>query len=211
MTNKPISELIANIEKKIQTLRDVSHTRRALVTTAYSVALNEYELATVPENITRLIDHIAALEQQLAAERARVVKLPKELRDIGNDIRTQDNRITDQPMFVVFERREIIGSDEHSPSRICWVKNGEEVSELRAKRLEALHHGYRPTAGYERYAMQEIDVFVTACFTENGCKDYLLRNGHNLRLPYIYACGSYRNHEYQTVRNFLAGIPVEGE
>lgn len=130
--------------------------------------------------------------------------VPEALRIIGNNINTQDNRITDQPMFVVFQKREIIGSDEHSPSRIVWVWDGEEVSELRAKRLEALHQGCRDTRGYDRYAMQEIDEFVTACFTEQGCKDYLSLNGHNLRQPYIFACGSYRNNEYQTVRNWLS-------
>ena len=139
------------------------------------------------------------------------VKLPAELYTIGELIRTQDNRITDQPMFVVFQKREIIGSDEHSPSRICWVWDGEEVSELRAKRLEVLYQDGRDTRGYDRYAMQEVDEFVTACFTEHGCKDYLRQNGHNLRLPYIYACGSFRNNEYQLVRNWLAGIKVEVE
>lgn len=142
---------------------------------------------------------------------SRTVKLPAELYTIGDLIRTQDNRITDQPMFVVFQKREIIGSDEHSPSRICWVWDGEEVSELRAKRLEALYQDGRDTRGYDRYAMQEVDEFVTACFTEHGCKDYLRQNGHNLRLPYIYACGSFRNNEYQLVRNWLAGIKVEAE
>ncbi|SYS38132.1 Ead domain protein [Klebsiella pneumoniae] len=142
---------------------------------------------------------------------SRTVKLPPELYTIGELIRTQDNRITDQPMFVVFQKREIIGSDEHSPSRICWVWDGEEVSELRAKRLEALYQDGRDTRGYDRYAMQEVDEFVTACFTEHGCKDYLRQNAHNLRLPYIYACGSFRNNEYQLVRNWLAGIKVEAE
>lgn len=142
---------------------------------------------------------------------SRTVKLPPELSTIGELIRTQDNRITDQPMFVVFQKREIIGSDEHSPSRICWVWDGEEVSELRAKRLEALYQDGRDTRGYDRYAMQEVDEFVTACFTEHGCKDLLRQNGHNLRQPYIYACGSFRNNEYQLVRNWLAGIKVEAE
>lgn len=149
--------------------------------------------------------------KQLAESRTVTVKLPKELYTIGELIRTQDNRITDQPMFVVFQKREIIGSDEHSPSRICWVWDGEEVSELRAKRLEALYQDGRDTRGYDRYAMQEVDEFVTACFTEHGCKDYLRQNGHNLRLPYIYACGSFRNNEYQLVRNWLAGIKWEAE
>lgn len=154
-----------------------------------------------------------AAEQRIAELESRTVtvKLSPELYTIGDLIRTQDNRITDQPMFVVFQKREIIGSDEHSPSRICWVWDGEEVSELRAKRLEALYQDGRDTRGYDRYAMQEVDEFVTACFTEHGCKDYLRQNGHNLRLPYIYACGSFRNNEYQLVRNWLAGIKVEAE
>ncbi|HGW3832822.1 TPA: hypothetical protein ACNH4E_004767 [Klebsiella pneumoniae] len=172
--------------------------------------LEEAEQKLCAANIT--LDARAELaERQLAEMESRTMKSPAELYTIGELIRTQDNRITDQPMFVVFQKREIIGSDEHSPSRICWVWDGEEVSELRAKRLEALYQDDRDTRGYDRYAMQEVDEFVTACFTEHGCKDYLRQNGHNLRLPYIYACGSFRNNEYQLVRNWLAGIKVEAE
>ena len=156
------------------------------------------------EKLEKAQQHIAELE-------SRTVKLPPELYTIGELIRTQDNRITDQPMFVVFQKREIIGSDEHSPSRICWVRDGEEVNPLRALRLEILYQDGRDTSNYDRYAMQEVDEFVTACFTEHGCKEYLRQNGHNLRLPYIYACGSFRNNEYQLVRNWLAGIKVEAE
>ena len=163
------------------------------------------------EMAVQLSKRLTAAEKRIAELESRTVKLPPELYTIGELIRTQDNRITDQPMFVVFQKREIIGSDEHSPSRICWVWDGEEVSELRAKRLEALYQDGRDTRGYDRYAMQEVDDFVTACFTEHGCKEYLRQNGHNLRQPYIYACGSFRNNEYQLVRNWLAGIKVEAE
>ena len=154
---------------------------------------------------------VADYRQRIAELESRTVKLSPELYTIGELIRTQDNRITDQPIFVVFQKREIIGSDEHSPSRICWVRDGEEVNPLRALRLEILYQDGRDTSNYDRYAMQEVDEFVTACFTEHGCKEYLRQNGHNLRLPYIYACGSFRNNEYQLVRNWLAGIKVEAE
>lgn len=137
----------------------------------------------------------------------RAEGIPESLKVIGELIRTQDNRITDQPMFIVFEKQEIIGSDEHSPSRIVWTWEGEEVEELRGKRLELLHQDGRDTRGYDRYAMQEIEVFVTACFTEQGCKDFLHLNGHNLRQPFIYAAGSYRNNEFRTLRNWLASLP----
>ncbi|HEL9749497.1 hypothetical protein [Klebsiella pneumoniae] len=164
-----------------------------------------------PAETMELVEALEKAQQRITQLESRTVKLSPELYTIGELIRTQDNRITDQPMFVVFQKREIIGSDEHSPSRICWVWDGEEVSELRAKRLEALYQDGRDTRGYDRYAMQEVDEFVTACFTEHGCKDYLRQNGHNLRLPYIYACGSFRNNEYQLVRNWLAGIKVEAD
>lgn len=174
--------------------------------------LEEAEQKLCAANVT--LDARAELAECRLLEmesRTVTVKMPPEIYTIGELIRTQDNRITDQPMFVVFQKREIIGSDEHSPSRICWVWDGEEVSELRSKRLEALYQDGRDTRGYDRYAMQEVDEFVTACFTEHGCKEYLRQNGHNLRLPYIYACGSFRNNEYQRVRNWLAGIKWEAE
>ncbi|MCT4359941.1 hypothetical protein NW256_10685 [Klebsiella pneumoniae] len=199
-----------NPQMNIKT-RDLKELVEALEKAQQHIAeLEEAEQKLCAANVT--LDARAELaERQLAEMESRTVKLPTELYTIGELIRTQDNRITDQPMFVVFQKREIIGSDEHSPSRICWVRDGEEVNPLRALRLEILYQDGRDTSNYDRYAMQEVDEFVTACFTEHGCKEYLRQNGHNLRLPYIYACGSFRNNEYQLVRNWLAGIKVEAE
>lgn len=198
-----IRALVEALEKSEKT----SEARREAIDRTHNMFVRERDRANAAEEaLEKAQQRITQMES-----RGVTVKLPTELYTIGELIRTQDNRITDQPMFVVFQKREIIGSDEHSPSRICWVWDGEEVSELRAKRLEALYQDGRDTRGYDRYAMQEVDEFVTACFTEHGCKDYLRQNGHNLRLPYIYACGSFRNNEYQLVRNWLAGIKVEAE
>ena len=187
------------------------HLRKLALLLVEALERKEEQRANWFQMAQKLGEDLDAAEKRIADLESRTVKLSPELYTIGDLIRTQDNRITDQPMFVVFQKREIIGSDEHSPSRICWVWDGEEVSELRAKRLEALYQDGRDTRGYDRYAMQEVDEFVTACFTEHGCKEYLRQNGHNLRLPYIYACGSFRNNEYQLVRNWLAGFKVEAE
>lgn len=136
-----------------------------------------------------------------------------DLQAIGEHIRTQDNRCTDQPMFAVMEKREIVTLDTHDHDRIVWVetKSGDyrEASPAYAKTLEAKHQrGEDYPDHWARYAMKEIDVFVTACFTEQGCKDFLARDGHNHRKPFIYAFGSYRNAEYQTVRRYLAALPA---
>lgn len=148
----------------------------------------------------------------LAVENAALKSERSELSAIGELIRTQDNRITDQPFFAVMTKREIIGSEDHDCDRICWVENQSgnyvEATETQHRRLEAIYQAkYEVRDGWDRYAMKEIDVFVTGCFTEQGCKDYINKNGHNLNKPFIYAFGSYRNDEYQTVRKFIMQVP----
>ncbi|MBN5183639.1 hypothetical protein JY469_23735 [Serratia marcescens] len=148
----------------------------------------------------------------LAVENAALKRERSELSAIGELIRTQDNRITDQPFFAVMTKREIVASEDHDCDRICWVENQSgnyvEATETQHRRLEAIYQAkYEVRDGWGRYAMKEIDVFVTGCFTEQGCKDYINKNGHNLNKPFIYAFGSYRNDEYQTVRKFIMQIP----
>lgn len=148
----------------------------------------------------------------LAMENAALKRERSELSAIGELIRTQDNRITDQPFFAVMTKREIISSEDHDCDRICWVENQSgnyvEATETQYRRLEAIYQAkYEVREGWDRYAMKEIDVFVTGCFTEQGCKDYINKNGHNLNKPFIYAFGSYRNDEYQTVRKFIMQMP----
>ncbi|MCX3078431.1 hypothetical protein N2K17_01570 [Klebsiella michiganensis] len=75
-------------------------------------ALMERELAN-SQVINKLMSEIDNRDFRIAELESRTVKLSPELYTIGDLIRTQDNRITDQPMFVVFQKREIIGSDEH--------------------------------------------------------------------------------------------------
>jgi hypothetical protein len=99
------------------------------------------------------VDEFAALASPTGVDAA--------MASIGALIRTQDNRCTASPIFIVQQRR-----GKH------WD-------------------------------------FVTACFTEQGCKDYLARDGHNLKEPRIYAAGSYRNSEWQAVRNYLAALAAQ--
>ena len=149
---------------------------------------------------------------QLAAENAGLKADRQQIYEIAELIRTQDNRITDQPFFAVMTKREMITSEDHDYDRICWVENQSgnyvEATETQHRRLEAIYQGrYEVREGWDRFAMKEIDVFVTGCFTEHGCKEYIRQNGHNLNKPFIYAFGSYRNHEYQKVRKFIMEIP----
>ncbi|HEC3266866.1 TPA: ead/Ea22-like family protein, partial [Escherichia coli] len=97
--------------------------------------------------------------------------------------------------------------------RIVWVdEDGNEANKRQSRRLELLHENFRePPEKWRRVAVKDIDEFVTCCFTEQGCKDYLAANGHNLRLPFIYVKSGFRNAEYIGIRNWLAGIRIKGE
>ena len=128
-----------------------------------------------------------------------------ELEKIGKLIREQDNRITDQPMFLVQQKVRDYGYDgNHSSDGYTWIDPDNdhcEATDQQAKRLDKLYG--RGRGSWERVYYKERWEFVTACFTEQGCKDYIALDGHNLNEPRIYAEGSYRNEEYRTVRKYL--------
>ncbi|EKT5654763.1 ead/Ea22-like family protein [Escherichia coli] len=132
---------------------------------------------------------------------------------IGENIRTQDNHITSDPMFCVYQKREIVVDADYDYDRIVWVdEDGNEANKRQSRRLELLHENFRePPEKWRRVAVKDIDEFVTCCFTEQGCKDYLAANGHNLRLPFVYVKSGFRNAEYIGIRNWLAGIRIKGE
>lgn len=156
---------------------------------------------------------VAVLELRRTREIAIVLAAPESFAVISENIRTQDNRVTSEPMFCVYQKREIVAHEDYDHDRIVWVdEDGNEANERQRMRLELLHENYRePPEKWRRIAVKEIDEFVTCCFTEQGCKDYLACNGHNLRLPFIYVKSGFRNAEYIGIRNWLAGIRTKGE
>ncbi|WP_312773066.1 ead/Ea22-like family protein [Atlantibacter hermannii] len=163
-------------------------------------------------DVLALLDELERKDKRIAELEARVA--PEAFAVLGENIRTQDNRITSEPMFCVYQKREIVAHEDYDFDRIVWVDDeGNEANKRQCARLELLHKNFRePPEKWRRVAVKEIDEFVTCCFTEQGCKDYLACNGHNLRLPFIYVKSGFRNAEYIGIRNWLAGInlTVEG-
>ncbi|ELT2924911.1 ead/Ea22-like family protein [Escherichia coli] len=156
-------------------------------------------------------EECAAMAERI--EELQTKSAPDSFGIIGENIRTQDNRITSDPMFCVYQKREIVVDADYDYDRIVWVdEDGNEANKRQSRRLELLHENFRePPEKWRRVAVKDIDEFVTCCFTEQGCKDYLAANGHNLRLPFVYVKSGFRNAEYIGIRNWLAGIRIKGE
>lgn len=146
-----------------------------------------------------------AFTRELMAKGVEALQIPESFKTISENIRTQDNRATSHPLFAVMQKREIVVDGDYDHDRIVWWhSDGYEASETKRRRLELLHDDSRDTGEWRRLAVKEINEFVTACFTEQGCKDYLNANGHNLRHPFIYVFSAYRNAEFIAVREWLA-------
>lgn len=131
--------------------------------------------------------------------------------EIAARLRTQDNRATHLPIFVVEQKRRVYGFDTGyaDDADIAWIDpdgepgDADEVAEIEAKYQDT---GEEPE-GWTRTAFQDRWEFVTACFTEQGCKDFLAVNKHNLTEPRIYVYSGYRNREWEEVRDHLLGVP----
>lgn len=179
-----------------------------IIDSVYSRLSHKGEQCTSRENV----GHVLAATIALLGAQAPSAETSAELLRVGELLRTQDNRCTDQPLFAVMDKREIAVPKDHHHDRVAWIetKSGDyrEADPEKVKKLEAMRRSGRRPRGWERHCMLEVDVFVTACFTEQGCKDFLARDGHNHRKPFIYAFGSHRNHEYRAVRDFLATLPA---
>jgi hypothetical protein len=127
--------------------------------------------------------------------------------DIAQDVRTQDNLATENPIFIVQERYRFYGIDEGYTDEWVWIETDEhtEVTDPDVvERLNDLAENYEDTPGYVKVGVFDDWRFVTACFTRKGCEDFLAIQNHNLRQPTrIWVAGGYRNHEWSTMRKHL--------
>lgn len=124
---------------------------------------------------------------------------------IGELIRTQDNRCTSEPLFLVQQKKRMYGMDPDYCEDYDWISEDHEVvaNEIERAGLDALEDKGKDITGWEKAYYVDQWEFVTVCFTEQACKEYIEANAHNLNEPRIYAASAYRNREMIAIREFL--------
>ena len=129
--------------------------------------------------------------------------------NIANNLRTQNNRCTDIPIFIVQQKVRDYGYDPDYGDNHVWVHcEGFEASEEDLVNIKQIQRAGKEPEEWIHTGYVDRWEFVTACFTEQGCKDYISVNGHNLKEPRIYAEGSYRNQEWREVVEYLKQNPI---
>lgn len=131
----------------------------------------------------------------------------KALNAIQHELNTQDNAITADPLFCVYQKRRICGMDPDYSEQYVWVHVDSDYAEADEKQTKTLDRYEKRTGealnGWRKVYYYESNQFVTACLTRKGCEEFLRVNGHNLRQPFIYVQTLWRNEEMKDLRNAL--------
>lgn len=106
----------------------------------------------------------------------------EKLAAISERLRTQDNRCTANPMFIVQQQRSF-GCEPGEGDTDVWLdEDWEEVSEEMSAKLDELDGAFEWELEEDQAAMLKRHTkrgikhhwdFVMAAFTEEGCKEYL--------------------------------------
>ena len=160
-----------------------------------------------------------------------------DLKQIGEEIKTQDNRATADPIFILFDREKMPTDSHYSDDYIYidvdddnheidgnakelrkYVKDTLETRQLpddidtmdEDKLLELLERYHK----IDKVYVKTIDVFKQAFFTNKSAHEFMESNMHHFNDPYVYCDSLYRNYEMQAIRNALMNglfIAVEEE
>jgi hypothetical protein len=127
-----------------------------------------------------------------------------QLASIGYQLRTQDNRITQNPMFCVQEKRRFVGLDSAYSENRCWHDSANQIT------VYDDDEDFKEPEGNEWDEFGYIDQWFTVmvAFTEAGCEEYLRLNGHNLKEPRIYVESFNRCPEMIAIRDALISNAV---
>ena len=145
---------------------------------------------------------------------------------LKKELLTQDNLGTENPFYIVFEKKMQLVPKNHSDEYI-WLKednvfnSDDEVKEyllidceIPKEEVDKLDFEWDNELEIEYYKFRkeyyiELDIFNQAFLTRKGAEDYLNINSHNLRKPYIYVWHMWRNEEMKAIRKYFMELKNE--
>lgn len=129
-----------------------------------------------------------------------------ELKNIGEKMISQNNRLTQCPLFVIQVDRDIaVGQDmewdkkernEYYEGDLCdsCMEVGDVPEECDDCPDEAFHF---------LKTIEEFDLRAGAFFTEEACEEHIKANDYHYKNPRSFAVSTWRNFEMQMVMNYL--------
>lgn len=156
--------------------------------------------------------------RQMAGE-ARVIVDLSRLREVVEQLRTQDNACTAEPLYIVQQEERVYGLDTTWGGPYVWL-HSDEATEVDAEGSAKLEAAYQETLqvpeGYTRTGYVDRWEFVTATLTYQAALDYIEHNAHRHRGKLrVFVESGYRNPEWQWLRRalpeLLAALEAQAE
>jgi hypothetical protein len=163
-------------------------------------------LRHVEVNNKSLADALADAHRKIEQRQRRCAPL----KGMGEQIRTQDNLATADPIFAVQRCVRTYGLDLAWVDDYVWINgDGNEWCPGEEGSPEDPDDEWFTDNDYRAVGYRDAWITVQPFFTRAGAQRYLEENAHNLtgpEPPRIYVESAYRNREWQAVRAFLLGM-----
>ena len=138
------------------------------------------------------------------------LEMRRRIEELARLIRTQDNRATAWPIFMVQQSVRDYGIAEGYEEDSVWCDCEGEVDD--PETLASLSSDdagddddYRLVGYRDRW--ENVQPFLT----EEGANEYIRINGHNLRKTRIYVEAAFRNAEWQFMRELILALAPSEE
>ena len=133
---------------------------------------------------------------------------------VCEQLATQDNACTADPIFTVEQMVRDIGMDPDYSDLICWYNSESEREVLSGNKsdrrmFEALERGYEAGTvgdGWTRTGYRERWEFVQPFLTLEAAERFQKYMAHRLGETRIYVESGYRNHEWQWLRSLFTRV-----
>lgn len=132
------------------------------------------------------------------------------LRQIGAEMVTQDNLMTNIPLFNVYELRKEPGYMPEFAQGMVWYGTSyrEVIYEERIQReldAEFSKTGIEPE-GYKKVGFRDKKSYVTTFFTMKAAEQFIKENGRNLVRPFVYVDSGWNNEEMVEMRSAILAV-----
>ena len=126
----------------------------------------------------------------------------EQLADLANELKTQDNLYTADPIFIILETKKIFGMDPEYTDDFEWFD--EDDPDFYFESADGRSDDEMIEAGFIKTYYIEHDDFVCAHFTRKAADHYRENNSHRHRNPLkIYVDSMYRCREMIEIREHL--------
>jgi hypothetical protein len=137
--------------------------------------------------------------------------LSEQMKQLGEEIISQDNLGTMHPAFCVMQKRRCYGITEDyidyvADGYVLVDENGEEVDACEYK--EDIESG-EEIEGISKVWYKNTDVVVASFFSRQAALDYIDANEHNLNEPFLFVDSQHNNPEWKKIRAYLMALAQE--